>query len=85
MWLVTIRINTEIGARLSVLGPPMAGRVHVDFWVFGFDIDFGDRDVALTEGMANKLTMEKFKGLVLKSAVPAARGVPTIGDWAESI
>lgn len=38
LWLVTNRINAEIGARLSLLGPPMAGRVHVDFWVFGFDI-----------------------------------------------
>ncbi|KAM0512140.1 hypothetical protein ACHAPE_009190 [Trichoderma viride] len=53
LWLVTSRVDAEIGARLSVLGPPMAGRVHVDFWVSGFDIEFGDRDAALTEGMAN--------------------------------
>lgn len=83
LWLVTIRINAEIGARLSVLGPPMAGRVHVDFWVFGFDIDFGDRDAALTEGMANNLTLAKFKALVLKSAASAETGVPMIGDWAD--
>ncbi|PON22934.1 hypothetical protein TGAM01_v208189 [Trichoderma gamsii] len=51
LWLVTSRMDAEIGARLNVLGPPMAGRVHVDFWVFGFDIEFGDRSAALTEGM----------------------------------
>lgn len=44
-------MDAEIGARLNVLGPPMAGRVHVDFWVFGFDIEFGDRGAALTERM----------------------------------
>ncbi|KAM0480249.1 hypothetical protein ACHAPX_004077 [Trichoderma viride] len=82
LWLVTSRINAEIGARLSVLGPPMAGRVYVDFWVFGFDIEFGDRDAALTEGIAHKLTLEKFKALILKTAASAATGVPMIGDWA---
>lgn len=82
LWLVTSRINAEIGARLSVLGPPMAGRVYVDFWVFGFDIEFGDRDAALTEGIAHKLTLEKFKALILKTAASAATGVPMIGGWA---
>ncbi|UKZ68284.1 uncharacterized protein TrAtP1_009320 [Trichoderma atroviride] len=83
LWLVTICINAEIGARSSVLGPPMPGRVHVDFGVFGFGIDFGNRDAALTEGIANKPTLEKFRALVRKSATSAATGVPMIGDWAD--
>ncbi|KAL2214623.1 hypothetical protein CC79DRAFT_153986 [Sarocladium strictum] len=42
LWLVTIRINIEISAGLDLNGPPFGGVVHVDFWVFGFDIKFGD-------------------------------------------
>ena len=41
LWLVTIRINIEISAGLDLNGPPFGGVVHVDFWVFGFDIKFG--------------------------------------------
>jgi len=41
LWLVTLHISAEIGASLTVAGPPIAGIVHVDFWVFGFDIHFG--------------------------------------------
>ncbi|OTA02213.1 hypothetical protein A9Z42_0025490 [Trichoderma parareesei] len=41
LWLVTVNINIEISAKLYIKGPPIQGRVHVDFWVFGFDIDFG--------------------------------------------
>ncbi|KAH6972720.1 hypothetical protein BKA56DRAFT_592736 [Ilyonectria sp. MPI-CAGE-AT-0026] len=41
LWIVTIHIDVEIGANLHIQGPSTAGTVHVDFWVFGFDIDFG--------------------------------------------
>ncbi|KAH7246597.1 hypothetical protein BKA59DRAFT_439225 [Fusarium tricinctum] len=41
LWLVTIRISVEISAGLDLMGPPFGGVVHVDFWVFGFDIKFG--------------------------------------------
>jgi hypothetical protein len=41
LWLVTTRISAEVGTTLTVAGPPMGGSVHVDFWVFGFDIIFG--------------------------------------------
>ncbi|KAI1817183.1 hypothetical protein GGS20DRAFT_592644 [Poronia punctata] len=34
-------IKGEIGAWLTLYGPPVAGRVYVDFWIFGFNIDFG--------------------------------------------
>ncbi|KAI1163760.1 hypothetical protein F5B18DRAFT_618039 [Nemania serpens] len=83
LWLVTIRISAEIGAMLSVLGPPMAGRVHVDFWVFGFDIDFGNRDAALSGNAVHKLTLAKFKALVLKNVGSAATNVPLLDDWAD--
>lgn len=63
LWLVTIRISVEIAATLTVAGPPMAGMVHVDFWVFGFDINFGG-------GMTPRpipQTLPEFIKLVLKS------------------
>ncbi|KAK3320289.1 hypothetical protein B0T19DRAFT_361934 [Cercophora scortea] len=76
LWLVTVRISAEIGATLTVAGPPMAGTVHVDFWVFGFDIDFGDKS-----GMARPDRMElgAFKELALKSA--SAGGAGLAMDW----
>ena len=43
LWLVTIHISVEISARLHLQGPPFGGVVYVDFWVFGFDIPFGDQ------------------------------------------
>ncbi|KAJ4314161.1 hypothetical protein N0V84_009045 [Fusarium piperis] len=42
VWFVTVNISVEIAASLSLMGPPLRGIVHVDFWVFGFDIAFGD-------------------------------------------
>ncbi|KAK3338676.1 hypothetical protein B0T25DRAFT_599354 [Lasiosphaeria hispida] len=41
LWIVTIHIDVEIGAALRIWGPAIAGTVHVDFWVFGFDVNFG--------------------------------------------
>ncbi|KAK3680432.1 hypothetical protein B0T22DRAFT_518925, partial [Podospora appendiculata] len=78
LWLVTVRISAEIGATLTVAGPPMAGTVHVDFWVFGFDIEFGDKS-----GMARPDRMElgAFKDLALKSASAGGTGLPL--DWVD--
>lgn len=44
---IHIHISCEIGAQIYLWGPPVAGRVHVDFWVFGFDIDFGQSQEAV--------------------------------------
>ncbi|PTD06143.1 hypothetical protein FCULG_00012381 [Fusarium culmorum] len=41
-WFIHIRISVQIGAQLFLWGPPVAGRVHVDFWIVAFDINFGD-------------------------------------------
>lgn len=61
LWLVTIRINVEIGAMLAIEGPPMAGTVHVDFWVFGFDIKFGAQPTK-----PPRLTLKKFIAMVFE-------------------
>lgn len=42
LWLVTVHISVEIAAGLDLTGPPFGGVVHVNFWVFGLDINFGD-------------------------------------------
>ena len=49
-------IHTEIAAGLTLYGPPLAGRVYVDFWVFGFRIDFGPQDVS----PADPLSLSEF-------------------------
>jgi hypothetical protein len=41
LWICTIHINVDIGAQLHIEGPSCHGYVHVDFWVFGFDVYFG--------------------------------------------
>ncbi|KAE8412666.1 hypothetical protein BDV36DRAFT_304736 [Aspergillus pseudocaelatus] len=46
LWLVTIKIHVELSARLYIQGPPISGTVHVNFYVFGFDIDFGTNSSA---------------------------------------
>ncbi|KAK6333228.1 hypothetical protein TWF718_011049 [Orbilia javanica] len=63
LWLVTIRISVEIGATLKLRGPPMGGVVHVDFWVFGFDIGFGE-----SPRPAPKLSIEEFFQTALKDS-----------------
>jgi hypothetical protein len=59
LWLVTIHISVEIGATLFIEGPPMHGIVHVDFWVFGFDVNFGSN-----EGIDPALSLPQFIDLV---------------------
>ncbi|KAF3908149.1 hypothetical protein AA313_de0200176 [Arthrobotrys entomopaga] len=63
LWLVTIRISVEIGATLKLRGPPMGGVVHVDFWVFGFDIGFGSPPQG-----APTLSLEEFWQTALKDS-----------------
>ncbi|OAP61482.1 hypothetical protein AYL99_03685 [Fonsecaea erecta] len=41
LWLVSLSIAVDLGATLYLEGSPMSGKVHVDFWVFGFDVNFG--------------------------------------------
>ena len=42
LWIVTKHIDIEIGATLQIMGPSTHGTVHVNFWVFGFDVNFGN-------------------------------------------
>lgn len=67
IWFIHIRISFEIGAQLYLWGPPIAGRVHVDFWIVGFDINFGN-DAQRDESV----TLLEFYQLVLQLEVSAS-------------
>ena len=52
-------------------GPPIRGRIHVDFWVFGFDINFG----AENQDKPNELSLDEFMETVCQIHTS---GMPTI-------
>ncbi|CVL11755.1 hypothetical protein FPRO06_13055 [Fusarium proliferatum] len=60
---VHTHISVEIGADLSMWGPPLAGRVHVDIKVAKFDINFGGN-----EGDNKAADIEEFYHLVLQAS-----------------
>ncbi|KAI0409855.1 hypothetical protein F4802DRAFT_592738 [Xylaria palmicola] len=68
IWFIHIRISVEIGAELYLWGPPIAGRVHVDFWIVAFDINFGN-DKARDEA----ISLLDFYLLVLQSQANSSR------------
>jgi hypothetical protein len=80
LWLVSIPIAIDISATLYLEGPPVAGRVHVDFWVFGFDINFGTREVR----PANVLGLEEFYNLVLQADTTPSTALLANGEDALS-
>ncbi|KAM0457120.1 hypothetical protein ACHAPV_006759 [Trichoderma viride] len=74
-------ISVEIGAQLYLWGPPLAGRVHVDFWIVAFDINFGD-----SEQKIEAVDLLKFYQLVLQASKDqsmAAQAFLTMGEVAE--
>jgi hypothetical protein len=75
LWIVTIHISVEIGATLYLEGPPMGGRVHVDFWVFGFDIDFGG-DYSGSDAIG----LDDFYKLVLQDKTVSSTSAPNDTD-----
>ncbi|KAI9648823.1 hypothetical protein NHQ30_003464 [Ciborinia camelliae] len=54
-------ISVEIGADLTLWGPPVAGSVHVSLWVVSFTISFGD-----SEDEGDPLSLIDFYDLVLQ-------------------
>ncbi|QGI71151.1 hypothetical protein CEK26_003488 [Fusarium fujikuroi] len=56
-------ISVEIGADLSMWGPPLAGRVHVDIKVAKFDINFGGN-----KGDNKAADIKEFYHLVLQAS-----------------
>ncbi|KAF5687797.1 hypothetical protein FDENT_5087 [Fusarium denticulatum] len=62
-WFIHIRISVQIGAELYLWGPPVAGRVHVDFWIVAFDINFGDHHPKI-----DPVSLSEFYELVLQDS-----------------
>ncbi|KAK4040195.1 hypothetical protein C8A01DRAFT_35797 [Parachaetomium inaequale] len=71
LWICTIHINIDIGAQLYLEGPPVHGYVHVDFWVFGFDIHFGDE-----QARPDPVTLKDFYYLLKQAAAAAPPNPP---------
>ena len=63
LWLVSIPINISLGATVFFKGPPLSGTVHVDFYVFGFDVNFGDQSPVLPKPIG----LDEFYKLVLQT------------------
>ncbi|KAI1406916.1 hypothetical protein F5Y13DRAFT_183807 [Hypoxylon sp. FL1857] len=74
IWFIHIRISVEIGADLYLWGPPVAGRVHVDFWIAAFDINFGN-DASRNEAVS----LEDFYLLVLQTSSNPGLSAATSG------
>ncbi|KAI9932538.1 hypothetical protein ASPWEDRAFT_100311 [Aspergillus wentii DTO 134E9] len=55
-------VSAELGASLTLWGPPVAGKVHVDFWVSSFDIEFGAGPLE-----PKAISLEEFYELVLQA------------------
>lgn len=62
--------SAEIAADLTLWGPPVAGKVHVNFWVTSFDINFGD-----SEENVKPLSLLEFYELCLQASSPKSSQV----------
>lgn len=56
-------VSAEISAELYLWGPPVAGRMHIDFWITSIDINFGDTDTSVPP-----VTLIQFYELVLQAS-----------------
>nr|OQO31194.1 hypothetical protein B0A51_01573 [Rachicladosporium sp. CCFEE 5018] len=75
---IHVHISVSIGADLHIEGPEFGGVAHVDFWVFGFDVYFGDQP-----RVPDPLTLSDFYDMVHKagptSGRPPSAGLETAG------
>ncbi|KAA8903423.1 hypothetical protein FN846DRAFT_954000 [Sphaerosporella brunnea] len=76
--ITSFTIKVEIGARLHLEGPPLCGRVHVDFWIVAFDIDFGP-----SPKRADPVSLPAFYDLVIQAGEGSTRGLLAIQHEAE--
>jgi hypothetical protein len=40
-----MHISVDIAEQIQIEGPPVHGTLHVDFWVFRFEVKFGDSSI----------------------------------------
>ncbi|KAK4067323.1 uncharacterized protein Triagg1_7766 [Trichoderma aggressivum f. europaeum] len=67
--------NAEVSASLDMSGPPFGGVVHVEFWVFGFDVNFG-----APPQPPPAVNLERFWNVVLKSSESSPPSMLTSDD-----
>lgn len=66
---IHIHISIHLGADLTIWGPDaFGGYAWVDFWFFGFGIDFGDREKNLSAAMS----LDEFYKQVITAGPPTA-------------
>ncbi|CAL1698580.1 unnamed protein product [Somion occarium] len=63
VWFVHVHISVDVGASLHLEGPPFGGNVHVNFYLFGFDIYFGSHP-----GPPSPLLLDEFWDLLARSS-----------------
>ena len=63
IWFVSVTISADVSGSLHLEGPPFGGKVHVNFWVFGFDIYFGNQP-----GPPPPLSLQEFWDLLARSS-----------------
>ena len=73
LWICTIHISCEISANLHIQGPSLSGTVYVNFWVFGFSIDFG-KQVGTSD---QALLLPDFYALALQANLPQQSPSPS--------
>ncbi|KAK6429331.1 hypothetical protein LTR95_014522, partial [Oleoguttula sp. CCFEE 5521] len=75
---IHVHISVSIGADLHIEGPEFGGVAHVDFWVFGFDVYFGEQP-----RVPDPLNLSDFYDMVHKagptSGRPPSAGPETAG------
>ncbi|KAK4153608.1 hypothetical protein C8A00DRAFT_33628 [Chaetomidium leptoderma] len=72
LWICTIHISCEVAANLHLQGPSIAGTVYVNFWVFGFSIEFGSSQD--TSGRDKPLPLPDFYRLALQADLSQQKG-----------
>jgi hypothetical protein len=61
----TVHVEVSVGAHLHIEGPPLHGKVKVDYWVISITIPFGD-----TPQKQNYITWQSFKQKYLIAGDP---------------
>jgi len=73
IWFVTVHISVEVSGHLHLEGPPFGGKVHVNFYLFGFDIYFGSHP-----GPPPPLTLHQFWDLLSGSSNQQGTGITLV-------
>ena len=73
LWLVSIPIHVDLSAVITLQGPPLSGKVHVNFFVFGFDVRFGSQNLPSNK----ELDLDEFYALTLQADSNAGGALST--------